>query len=255
MTLALAPLGGTGSPLCHFDQRWKLAAALPAVAAFAVLRTLPAAFLALIAAVLLLLLARLSWRHVLHRLGGLALFMLLFVALLPLVLDGSGPAWELGPMRLSLHGLTVALVLWCKALAVASLMLAVLVTSPLDVTLKAAHALLVPGFIVQLLMLTYRYTFLFVEELGRLRIALRVRGYRNRASVHCYRTIGNVTGTLLVRSHERAERVGQAMRCRGFDGRFRSLATFRTRWSDVAGFLLIIAIAGSLLAWDLSRGG
>src|SRR5437868_4244073 len=83
------------------------------------------------------------------------------------------------------------------------------------------------------LVLTYRYTFLLAEELGRLRIALRVRGYRNRANLHSYRTIGHVAGTLLVRSHERAERVGQAMRCRGFDGRFRSLTAFRTRWPDV----------------------
>ena len=45
--------------------------------------------------------------------------------------------------------------------------------------------------------------------------------------------MGQAAGTLLVRGYERSERVAQAMRCRGFDGCFRALATFRTRWSDV----------------------
>ena len=31
------------------------------------------------------------------------------------------------------------------------------------------------------------------------------------------------------------------MRCRGFDGRFRSLATFRTQAADVLAFALIVA--------------
>ena len=68
-------------------------------------------------------------------------------------------------------------------------------------------------------------------------MALRVRGYRNRANLHSYRTIGAVTGALLVRGWERGERVGHAMRCRGFDGRFRSLSEFRTTAADVLMFL------------------
>jgi cobalt/nickel transport system permease protein len=100
------------------------------------------------------------------------------------------------------------------------------------------------------MLLSYRYLFLLGEELGRLRVALRVRGYRNRMSLHSYRTVGHVTGVLLLRGHERAERVGQAMRCRGFDGRYRSLAEFRTRWTDVAFFALTVGAASALVLWD-----
>jgi cobalt/nickel transport system permease protein len=103
---------------------------------------------------------------------------------------------------------------------------------------------------VQLAVLTYRYVFVLADELGRLRVALRVRGYRNRMTRHSYRTIGHVAGTLLVRGAERAERVGQAMRCRGFDGRFRSLAAFRTTAVDVAAFVLIGGGAAAVWLWD-----
>jgi cobalt/nickel transport system permease protein len=98
--------------------------------------------------------------------------------------------------------------------------------------------------------LTYRYVFVLAEELRRLRIALRVRGYRNRPTRHSYRTMGHVAGTLLVRGYERAERVGQAMRCRGFDGRFRSLTAFHTTPADVLFFAVVLGGAGALVGWD-----
>src|SRR5207237_9891052 len=117
--------------------------------------------------------------------------------------------------------------------------------------LKPARTIGAPGLLVHLVLLSHRYVFVLGEELARLRIALRVRGFRNRAGVHSYRTIGHVAGTLLVRGHERAERVAQAMRCRGFDGRFRSLHAFRTRGADVLFFAAVIGGAGGVLAWDV----
>jgi hypothetical protein len=41
------------------------------------------------------------------------------------------------------------------------------------------------------------------------------------------------------------------MRCRGFDGRFRTLASFHTRPADVVMFVLIVGVAGGLVAWDV----
>jgi cobalt/nickel transport system permease protein len=141
-------------------------------------------------------------------------------------------------------------VLTANLTSMISLMLVLLATTSLHNTFKAARALLAPRILVFLMLLTYRYAFLLMEEFARLRIAVRVRGFRNRANLHSYRTVGQVAGTLLVRSAERSERVGQAMRCRGFDGEFRSLADFRTRWFDVLAFASIVGYAASLLAWD-----
>jgi len=147
--------------------------------------------------------------------------------------------------------LSLAVLLCLKALSIVTLMLVLVATAPLSVTFQAAHALRVPGLIIHLAMLTYRYIFVLATELARLRIALRVRGYRNRASRHSYRTVGHVGGTLLVRGYERAERVGQAMRCRGFDGRFRSLAEFRTTTADLSFFLVLVGAVAGLLLWEV----
>ena len=131
-----------------------------------------------------------------------------------------------------------------------SLMLVLLATTPLPDVFKAARALGMPRLLVLLLLLTYRYVFLLMDEFARLRIALRVRGFRNRATLHSYRTIGQVSGTLLVRSQERSDRVGQAMRCRGFDGEFRTLHEFHAGGRDVAAFITIVGFAAGLLLWD-----
>ncbi len=250
MTLAFTVPPPNSSFLGRLDPRWKLAALVCFAAVAATLHTLRVAAAALAAALLLALLARLPPRWFLQRLGTAALFFLLFVLPLPWLLDGNGPSWMWGPLRLSWRGIESALLLTAKAITLVTLFLIAQATAPLEATLKAAHALRIPALLVQLGLLSYRYVFVFAEELRRLRIALRVRGYRNRARWHSYRTAGHLAGTLLVRGCERAERVAQAMRCRGFDGQFRALNTFATHPVDVVAFVLITASAAALAVWD-----
>src|SRR5581483_9166972 len=99
-------------------------------------------------------------------------------------------------------------------------------------------------------LLAYRYAFLLADELRRLRVALRVRGFRARADRHGYRTLGHVVGAVLVRGADRADRVADAMRCRGFDGRFHTLTAFRTTAADVVSCLLVVAGVAALVLWD-----
>ncbi len=204
--------------------------------------------LALAGSCILVAWARLPWSWYAPRLGTLALALAVFVLPLPLLLDGPGPAWHWGWLKLTWHGAAVGLTLACKALAIVNLTVVLLATGPLDATLKSARSLGVPGLLVQLALMTYRYLFLLADELGRMRVALRVRGFRNRPNRHSYRLIGQLAGILLVRGSERAERVSQAMRCRGFDGKFRTLTDFRTRPADVL-FLLLLVLAGVGLWW------
>src|SRR5438128_818898 len=251
MTLPLEHLEIAASPLGRWDARWKMAALVPAAFLVALLRTLPCALLALAGAMLLVLLGRLPPRWYLTRIGALALVLCVFVVWLPFF--HAGPTtWQLGPLELSGEGLNLAALILVKGLTIVTLMLVLWATAPLDANLKYACALRFPCVVIHLCVLTYRYLLLLAEEMGRLRIALRVRGYRNRATLHSYRTVGHVAGTLLVRSYERAERVGQAMRCRGFDGEFRALAEFHTRGRDVAAFLIIMLSAAGLLLGDMT---
>jgi cobalt/nickel transport system permease protein len=232
------------SPLARLDPRWRLAALLLAMLAAALLRTLTAALPALAGALLLAALAQMPWRWFAGRLLLVAVPLAFFVLPLPLLSQG-----EL------LEGVRLAALFAVKGMTLAILAAVLLVSAPLEATLKAAHALLVPGLLIHLTLLSYRYLFVLGEELARLRVALRVRAFRNRADWHSYRTVGQAAGALLVRGYERSERVAQAMRCRGFDGRFRSLAAFRTRWPDVLALTLVTIPVLVLVALDVLLGG
>jgi cobalt/nickel transport system permease protein len=227
--VSFSPPPCADSCLSRLDHRWRLAALILAMVAVAPLRTLTAANAALAGVVLLALLARMPWRWFAQRLFLVAIPLALLVLPLPLLTQ----EWSEG-CRLS--GLFAI-----KALCLAILAATLIVSAPVDASLKAAHSLRVPGLLIHLALLSYRYLFVLGGELARLRVALRVRGFRNRANSHSYRTVSQAAGTLLVHGYERAERVSQAMRCRGFDGRFRSLAVFRTRWADVLTLALVAA--------------
>jgi cobalt/nickel transport system permease protein len=55
---------------------------------------------------------------------------------------------------------------------------------------------------------------------------MRIRAFRPRTNLHTYRSYAYLVGMLFVRAAARAERVHQAMRCRGFQGRFHTMAQF-----------------------------
>jgi cobalt/nickel transport system permease protein len=241
------------SPLATWDPRWKLAAFVIAVGCTVALNTIPASAAGLALSLLLVAVGRVPLRWYLHRLSLLGPFLLLFGLALPFFVHRGEPLVSFGPITLTDRGVSAAALICLKGVAVVTFVLVLLTASPFHVTLQAAHALRVPGLLVHLTLLTYRYIFVLAMEFSRLRTALRVRGFRSRMNAHGYRTVAHVAGALLVRSHERAERVGHAMRCRGFDGQFRSLVEFHTRAGDVLLFVLLAAPALGLLAWDLWR--
>ncbi|HLW68123.1 MAG TPA: cobalt ECF transporter T component CbiQ [Gemmataceae bacterium] len=236
MTLAFDALDISDSPLARLDPRWKLAALSLAILITGFLQTLPAIFSALAIAVLMLAVARLPVRFLLWRYGAFVLFLMLFLVLLPIT-EGR-------------QGLFAALRVGSRALAIYSFGLVLLGTAPFATTIHAGQALGIPRPLTQITLMSYRYIFVLADEFSRIRLALRLRGFRNKMNRHSYRTVGNVTGALLVRGADRAERIGQAMRCRGFDGHFRTLYRFRTRRADVLLFAALMAAMGGIFAWD-----
>jgi cobalt/nickel transport system permease protein len=250
MTLAFDLPSRRDSPLARLDPRWKLAASLlGALTASLLQNPLPAA-LALALVLPAAALSRVPPRWLARRLAVVAFVVGFFVIWLPFFPAANDQVVSVLNLSVSVEGCLRAAVLLMRTLALVTWLLVLWATTDDADLFKAAHTLYVPGLFVQLTALTYRYVFVLGDEFVRLRIALRVRGYRNRMSRHCYRTIGQVAGSLIVSSHDRAERVAHAMRCRGFDGQYRSLHSFRTRAVDVAIFLGVTVAMAGILAWD-----
>jgi cobalt/nickel transport system permease protein len=256
MRASLTALPVVDSPAARLDARWRLAGLTLLLIATAVARSVFIALLELGVAALLVWWAGVPIRLCRERLLPVFLVLLPAALLLPISWVASTDSWQLGVLYFSPERGRLVVLLFMKAASLVLLLQIVLVTAPLTTTLKAAHHLRVPGLVVQLLMLSYRYVFVLGDELGRLRIALRVRGFRNRPSKHAYKTVGHLAGTLLLRGYERAERVSQAMACRGYQGRFHALTEFQTRRRDVAFFslLAILSFTFTALDWYIAHG-
>jgi len=237
MTLAFDALDISDSPLARLDARCKLIALTIAILITGFLRTIPAIVVALAFAILLLAIARLPAQFLLWRYGAFLLFLLFFLVFLPIT-----EGWA---------GLVTAGKVGGRALAIYTFGLVLLGTAPFAAMMHAAQALGIPRALTQITLMSYRYIFVFADEFAHIRLALRLRGFRNKMNRHSYRTIGNVTGALLVRGADRAERIAQAMRCRGFDGHFRSLHQFQTKPKDILFCIATILSMVGVLAWDL----
>ena len=99
--------------------------------------------------------------------------------------------------------------------------------------------------------MTYRYIFVIEEEYLRLMRAAKIRGFRPGTNANTYRTYSYVIGMLFVRAAARAERVHQAMRCRGFNGKFYSLQEFQTNATSwvFAMMMTTIMVGLALMEW------
>lgn len=247
MTLVFREPTIPDSPLARWDPRWKLAAILCVGFGLTAIQSPLIAALGWLLTTVLALIGRIPVRAIRDRwlLVGVAVLPVLLVV--PLSGDADEPGWSFGPVRVSEPATLAAVAVAFRALGIGMLALVLVRTAPLPQTLAAAHALRIPGVLVQIASLAYRYAFLLASEARRMQVALRTRGFQPGTNRHTYRTLGGAVGGLLVRGGDRSEAVAAAMRCRGFDGRFHTLSEFRTHFSDAVWFVGLTAGIVALL--------
>jgi cobalt/nickel transport system permease protein len=191
--------------------------------------------------------AGLAPKQILKRLLALEGFMLVLLILLPFSVPGE--IWlQLGPFSASREGLLQATAILLRANAIVLALLALVGTLDPVVLGHALAQLRVPDKLVHLFLFTVRYLGLLHDEYRRLRQAMRTRGFVARSDAHTWRSLGWLMGMLLVRSLERSQRILEAMKCRGFNGRFYLLDGRRWQAGDtrfaLAGALLLSTLAG-----------
>lgn len=96
-------------------------------------------------------------------------------------------------------------------------------------------------FVVQLLLL-HRYIMVLMDEAARLVRAYQLRSVTGKGVQ--YRAWGSLLGQFLLRTIDRADRIYQAMRCRGFSGDVRLLRSERL---SAAGALFLVVWCGFFL--------
>lgn len=221
-----------GDSLIHrLDPRAKVITA----AAFSIVVALSDRFVALLPSILFavsfVFLARLSLKRVCLRLLMVNLLILMLWLSLPFTIDGE-ILFSLGPLTATREGIERAVALTIKSNAIIMTLMVFIATMPVFALGRALRFFRVPEKIVHLLSFTYRYIHVINMEYSRLVNAVKIRGFDPGNNIHTYRTYAFIVGMVLLKSYERANRVRQAMLCRGFRGKFYDLNEFSFRALD-----------------------
>jgi cobalt/nickel transport system permease protein len=220
----------------RLDPRTKLIASLAFILAVVVTPAgnwrLFAAYFCIV--VVMLALSKLPPLYVLKRSLVIFPFVLLIAVFIPFFKEGQVAGsyniwlWEISITYTGLFILAnVVAKAWLSILALILLSS----TTKLDDLLKGLRQLGIPQVMILILSFMYRYIFVLIDEVMRIQQARDSRNFGG-SRLHQLKTIGNIVGTLFIRSYERGERIYAAMLARGFDGQVRTLNRLSFRQAD-----------------------
>ncbi|WP_424920689.1 MULTISPECIES: cobalt ECF transporter T component CbiQ [unclassified Streptomyces] len=203
-----------------------------------------AALLAAVAAV-----ARISPGFLLKRLVIEVPFVA-FALLMPFVVPGEQT--ELLGVSVSVPGLWGAWNVLAKGTLGVAASVILASTTELRALLLGFQRLRLPPLLVQIASFMIRYGDVISDELRRMSIARRSRGFE-ASGVRHWGVLAKTAGALFIRSYERGERVHLAMVSRGYTGTMPvidEVTATRTQWAHAAA-LPVLALVVCLLGWTV----
>jgi len=160
---------------------------------------------------------------------------IVFVAIFNPIYDATPVLVRLGHEAFWVRGGLLSCANICgKFVLTVSALVALVSTTRFSDVLKALSWFRLPRLFVVELSFLYRYLFLLVEQVMRMKRARGCRAVGRTPLGWRLRATGGIIGNLFLRSLERGERVYAAMVARGFDGTVRTLTRFRMRGADYA---------------------
>ncbi len=240
----------TSSFLSGIDPRLKIILLFIFSIVLAVFKGLPSLFCALLISLPPLLFASVPLTVILRRLIPVNAMILFLWIFLPFSTPGE-VFWASGFIEVTNEGLLLASMLTLKANAMMLMFIAFVVSTPVNTAGHAMSRLGMPEKLVHLFFFTYRYIHVIYDEYLRLKKAMLIRGFVPRTNRHTYRSYAYLVGMLLVKSADRARRVHNAMLCRGFTGKFYSMATFSITKTDVfvCSVMILLIVLMGVVEW------
>ncbi len=185
--------------------------------------------------------AQLNPADIFRRLKPVVLFLVTLWVLLPITFDKE-TFFVLFGIKFSMAGVLLCSKISVKAVSIVLLLMALIATMTVSALGHGLHRLYIPDKMVFLLLMAYRYISVIENEYKRLLRAAKLRGFNPGTNIHSYKTFAYLAGMLFVRASIRANRVYQAMLCRGFNQKFYTLDIYpKTRSNPV--FLSIIILS------------
>ena len=223
----------------HVDPRFRIVLATIFSITVAVSYYFESLIFALIISLSLILFAKLNFIKVLKRVAVVSGFIALIWIVLPFSYKGEA-LYQIGPFIATKQGVILCFQISIKSITIFFTFIALIATMPVSTLGYSLAKLNVPSKLVYLLLFNYRYITVIHQEYQRLITAAKIRGFTPGTNIHSYKTYAYLLGMLFVRASLRAQRVFNAMKCRGFNGEFYCLQEFST---DIKTYYFIILMS------------
>lgn len=153
--------------------------------------------------------------------GMPALLIAATMLLTQIFLYGKTEMFTINLFSLHIHGyyegLDSGLLLMSRVLAGISMVLFLTMSTSINKLIFAAKWLHLPGAFLEVLIITYRYIFVFLDEISTINNAQKVRLGHSSFS-RSMNAFGNMSGIIIIRAIDKSEKLYKAMKSRGYNG-------------------------------------
>jgi cobalt/nickel transport system permease protein len=155
--------------------------------------------------------------------------------------QGGDVIWRWGWLQMTTTGVVTLGSVTCKLLLSLMLLNLLTLTTSVPALLQSLQVLKVPPLLIAILASMYRYLDILIEEFTVMRRAALSRNLM--AGRHWQRlVIGNMIGSLFIRTYDRGDRVYQSMLARGYQGVMQSREVPQLRSCDRIALQLMILV-------------
>ncbi|TQD28223.1 cobalt ECF transporter T component CbiQ [Methanolobus vulcani] len=239
------------SVIHRFDPRAKIITFTLLIFSFVFIENLGVAFLTLLFSFFILLLSKIPLGFMFDRMKPGLIFVFPFLVIMPFAVEGN-VLFSIYGLNITYEGVYYGILVFVRAATSIMFALTMLGTTKMDVTMKSLYSLKVPAPLVQTLMFSYRYVFVFIDEFISMWTAMTSKGFKLKANKHSLSVVGNIVGMLLVRSCERAERVHHSMSSKGYTGESRTIVKFKMQMTDYCLVAFLVGIALIFKMYEMS---
>lgn len=200
------------------DPRAKIIGTIIFVVSVSLLQDLFTLLISLISIATLILISNIPMLHILKR----------YTLALPFIIFASISIYLFSTLESSL-----SMFIRISACVLALIFLST--TTPFFSLLKGLQSFHVPRIFIVLLLFTYKYLFIFEDELQRMKVARKARcfkGGRHLFDRFGMRTIAFTAGMIFVRAYERGDRIYDALRSRGYTGEIKTVRPLKFKCVD-----------------------
>lgn len=178
-------------------------------------------------------------------------FTLALTVFIPFSGEKAGAFYSFGGFNVGTSQVILMTSVMGKALTGATGAVVLASTTRFSDMLDGLRRMKVPVLITDVLSFFYRYIFVLIDEVERMRMGMKARNYR-AVGVRDVKVIGSAIGVLFLRSFERGERVYLAMKSRLYEGgALTGVEGISISAGDIFYIVSIVSICIGLRFWKI----